>query len=419
MSELLSIILPSRNNLQYLKWAYDSIRKNLNPEHQICIHDDRSTDGTWEWLKELKKTDEHITISQTTALHRQGLTRLYDKLIREHAIHDNLFVLHADMYVGKHLDTHILKYLKEGTVVCATRVEPPLHPPGVEKIIKPYGLEPDEFNEAEFNIFVERMQSEPEKITHGVFAPWAIKRSDFERVGGHDELFAPQSREDSDLFNRLSLAGMEFIQTWQGLVYHLTSRGSRFNPNYTQVGVDSDEWKRTNARNMKNFIRKWGSHVNHDAYMKPIVTPKYDISLVVDNITPQHVIQLEPYCTRIYTDLSELDVDKISRTLQEDTPFIIKERVFPLSKRYTEDNPYHTPGDVIVSFDASHMTHDRFMFIMQLPQILSDSGEVGEMEYDIFKIDIQNLNTYEKEMMVTGKEYYRDMYLEHVIRNWH
>ena len=40
-----------------------------------------------------------------------------------------------------------------------------------------------------------------------MFAPWCMYKSDFLAVGGHDELFAPQSREDSDLFYRFYLNG--------------------------------------------------------------------------------------------------------------------------------------------------------------------------------------------------------------------
>jgi hypothetical protein len=54
-------------------------------------------------------------------------------------------------------------------------------------------------------------------------------KEDFLAIGGHDELFAPQSKEDSDLFNRFVLKGYNVIQSWDGLVYHFTSRGSRFN----------------------------------------------------------------------------------------------------------------------------------------------------------------------------------------------
>ena len=63
----ISFIIPSRNNLVYLKWCYNSIRKNLNPNHEICIADDASIDGTLEWLKETSKTFD-VKSKYTTAL---------------------------------------------------------------------------------------------------------------------------------------------------------------------------------------------------------------------------------------------------------------------------------------------------------------------------------------------------------------
>ena len=39
---------------------------------------------------------------------------------------------------------------------------------------------------------------------------------------------SPQSKEDSDIFNRFHLKGYKFVQVWKGLVYHMTCRGSRF-----------------------------------------------------------------------------------------------------------------------------------------------------------------------------------------------
>jgi glycosyltransferase involved in cell wall biosynthesis len=51
----ISFIQPSRNNLKYLKWSYNSIRKNLGYIHEICWADDFSDDGTWEWMNEMKE----------------------------------------------------------------------------------------------------------------------------------------------------------------------------------------------------------------------------------------------------------------------------------------------------------------------------------------------------------------------------
>ena len=35
----------------------------------------------------------------------------------------------------------MLKHLKPGKVVCATRIEPPIHPAGKEKIVMDFGMD--------------------------------------------------------------------------------------------------------------------------------------------------------------------------------------------------------------------------------------------------------------------------------------
>ena len=145
----ISFVSPSRNNLTYLKWMYNSIRKNLGYTHEILLADDFSQDGTWEWLQEIKKTDVNIKIFRNKGPERQGIVYWYDYLC-EQASNDIVMFLHADMYVTPKLDEEILKYIEPGVVVTATRIEPSLHPPGLEKILADYGIEPEEFEEQKF-----------------------------------------------------------------------------------------------------------------------------------------------------------------------------------------------------------------------------------------------------------------------------
>ncbi len=56
-------------------------------------------------------------------------------------------IYHADMYALPGLDEEIDKHIKPGVVVSATRIEPPLHPDGPEKILMDFGIEPEEFLE--------------------------------------------------------------------------------------------------------------------------------------------------------------------------------------------------------------------------------------------------------------------------------
>ena len=272
MNEVISFIQPSRNNLKYLKWSYNSIRKNLGYRHEICWADDFSDDGTWEWMQEVAEKDGNVKIHRNEGPTRLGHTILYDTLINEYATSDIVMIYHADMYACPKMDEEVLKHLEKGKVVSATRIEPPLHPDGPEKILKDFGIEPEEFDELGLMTFLDEGVDYTKKTTDGIFAPWAIYKDDFQRIGGHDPLYAPQSKEDSDIFNRFILAGYETIQTWRGFVYHMTCRGSRFkdgamrNPagQVFMKGRESSEWLAQNLRSTRNFIRKWGHMVKHD-----------------------------------------------------------------------------------------------------------------------------------------------------------
>lgn len=398
--EKISFIIPSRSNLVYLKWCYNSIRKNLNPHHEICIADDASVDGTLDWLKEISKIDKNLKYHVNPGPERQGLVVLYDKLINDYATNDIVMIFHADMYACPKLDEYIIKYLKPGNVVAATRIEPSLHPPGPEKIVKDFcskEVEPEYFNESNFLEWFNNSKNErKDKTTEGIFAPWAIYKKDFLAIGGHDTLFSPTSREDSDIFNRFKLNGYKFIQTWDGCVYHLTSRGSRFNK-YSggKPGQDSKEWEYTNYKNIKNFIRKWGSMVKHDILMKPIVLPKYDIGFIVKNCNIQLLATLEPWCSTIYVDEGNIPttIKNYINSEQPHTTIDLNERVKPF------DNEKN--NEILVTINGDKFTQQDFQYIQQLPEILADSGEpgfhgeLGNLVVEIF----ETMNTFEKELI--------------------
>jgi glycosyltransferase involved in cell wall biosynthesis len=393
----ISFIIPSRNNYRFLKWSYDSIRKNQgNHDVQICVADDASTDGTWEWCQETMQRDKHFQAIRNDGPERQGLVILNDRLVNEVAKHDLCIIYHADMYLCPGALDAIEKHLKEKTIVSLTRIEPPLHPPGPEKILRDFGVEPEEFKEQDL---LNDLKNHPlyikAKTTEGIFAPWAFWKSDFHEIGGHDKLFAPQSKEDSDIFNRFQLNGVRFTQTWEGFVYHMTSRGSRFNPAAGGApGKDSPEWLHTTTVNMRNFIRKWGTAVKHDQYMKPIISPKYNIGIKLKNGNLQLLELLEPWCDTIYTQ----ETFTVGRAWdyvekeQENTLFDLSERIVPY------DNEMN--NDILVEIDGTTFIEPDFGNIRQLADIIQDTGELGEFELGNLKISIFNIESYERDLIV-------------------
>ena len=382
----ITFVIPSRNNLEFLQLAYKSIR-NLETKHEILVLNDASTDGTQEWIDSLN--DKDLITHHNPGPDRIGIVGMFDKGI-EMARTEIIFAFHADMVAAPNLDKYILEHLERGTVVSATRVEPPLHPPGPEKIIEDFGSEVEDFDIDKFYDWANQPKMGAGQITEGIFAPWCMYKEDFLAIGGHDELFAPQSREDSDLFNRFQLAGYKLKQSWDALVYHFTSRGSRFNKHAGgDTMKDSPEWRETNNRNVRNFIRKWGTIVEHDMYMNPTVAPKYDIGFVVENCNALALFELEPWCSTIYTDSN--NVEYICEE-QDNTKYKLAERVLPFDSEKT--------NDILIQFDASKLTQEYFVnIIMKLPWIIKDSGSIGTAEMDIFIINIRSMNTYEKELI--------------------
>lgn len=399
----ISIIQPSRNNLKYLKWSYDAIRKNQgNHTVEICVADDASTDGTWAWCVNTEKKDPHFKWIRNMGRDRLGHTILYDRLINSVASYDICMIYHADMYLCPGALDYIEKYIGPKKIVSLTRIEPPLHPDGPEKVLADWGVEPEDFNEEEFLKWFSLADGfKGNTTTEGVFAPWAFLKADFQEIKGHDPLYAPQSKEDSDIFNRFQLNGVKFIQTWKGCVYHMTCRGSRFNPTLTVPGQNSSEWEAQNQRSTRNFIRKWGHFCKHDEYMKPVILPKYNIAFVAKNCTEDLLHVLEPWCDRIYVDsLSQSIIESYIQLEQPNTKYNLAKRIFNIENNYPEGE-----NDIVVVFDATKINQYNFQYIQQLPEIIKDSGEVGEFELDIFTLIINNITELQNNLIVCNSTY--------------
>jgi len=382
---MISFIIPSYNNLQHLKNVYASIQKHA-PQAEVILLDDGSTDGTQDWIQQqdcIKYRSEE----------RVGHTILYDKGI-EMATNEIVGILHADMILGPNYIQNMIKHLEPGKVVCATRIEPPLHPEGKEKIIRDFGMDFDTLDIDAFEKYVLEVQTEfKDQTTKGMFAPWILYKSDFQAIGGHDPLFAPFPYEDSDIFQRWILAGYELIQSRDAFVYHLTCRGHRWNE---QIGKDDDYYKIVSQRAARNYLRKWGSWIKNDEYQHPIILPKYNIAYVIENCNLELLSTLEPWCDRIYTD----EVYKVGRIWdyieqeQENTSFDLSKRVFTLT-----NNTPEWENDIVIKFDANQLNQQNFQLLTQMPSIIKDSGEVGEFEIDIFRIVISHLEEYQNNLI--------------------
>lgn len=389
-----TFVIPCRNNLRYLKQAVDSIENNYGEYHHIVILDDASNDGTWEWIDSLNKP--HIKTYRNGSNNRVGHTVLYDIGIKL-AETPIVTILHSDMIVTQNYVANMLKNLKPLSVVSATRIEPPLHPPGPEKYVKDFGMEPETFDNDAFQKFVYETEYVMEgKTTNGIFAPWMLYKEDFAQIGGHDLLFAPMELEDSDIFNRFHLQQYELIQSRDAFVYHMTCRGSRFKdgieiereiplPDGTiwYKPKDSEEYTKLRNNKFREWWRKWHTDVLHDDLMMPIVPNRYTTSFVVHNCSTHLLGVLEPWCDDIYVDC---DFGSYVSSEENESMFKITDKV-------------HNIGDVMkndvqILFDGSKLTNEHYtQFIKNIPFIVQQTDSVGSFEWDIFQLHILNLRT--------------------------
>ena len=378
-----TLVIPSSNNLRHLKNAYKSIKTHAH-NCKIVMLDDGSTDGTTEWLSGL--SDDNITAIYRSS-ERVGHTVLYDKGI-ELAETEVVGIMHADMILGPYYLENMLKHLNKETVVCATRVEPPLHPAGKEKIIRDFGTDFDNLNLDAFEAYVLEAQHEYKDLTtNGMFAPWIIYKEDFVAMGGHDRLFAPFPYEDSDIFQRWLLHGYELIQSRDAFVYHLTCRGHRWTE---EIGKDDDYFKNASAKAARNYIRKWGSWIDNDEYQRPILKPRYDIGIVVENCNANLLLSLEPWFNNIYVDQT-LIADYIKYE-QPKTDLILEARVRPIEEP--------KQNDILIYFDAKDNVD--LNIVPNIQVIIRESVDaVGTYEYNGLKIDVLQMVDHIDKMMGT------------------
>lgn len=375
----ISLVVPAYNNLQHLQNLYQSVRKYYT-DVELVLMDDGSSDGTFEWLQEVVNQDDHLLVYKSG--NRVGHTILYDKGI-ELSRGDIVGILHADMIVGPNYLENLLKHLDKGKVICATRIEPPLHPPGDEKIIQDFGMDFDTLDIDGFEDFtIQQQRTYEDSTTRGMFAPWLLYKEDFQRIGGHDPLFAPFPYEDSDIFQRWLLQGYELIQSRDSFVYHLTCRGHRWTE---EIGKNDDYFITVEEKARRNYVRKWGSWIQNDKYQHPILIPVYNKGIEIQNSSYDLLIKLEPWFSKIKEDYG--------------SAVYINNNQGKTSINLTDKFTDTLDTDIVVYIDGKKFTAQDMYYIERLNQIIDGSGSIGKFELGNMTVEIKKLEDKSKDLI--------------------
>tara|TARA_R110000803_G_scaffold49992_1_gene103936 strand:+ start:90 stop:923 length:834 start_codon:yes stop_codon:yes gene_type:complete len=270
---MLTFCISTYNNLEYLKIAIDSVRKNsFYKDSPFIIHAENCTDGTDEWLKEnanKHQLDYYIDKNDIPLGIGGGMNFCADRVKTEY-----IMFLHSDFYVTKNWDKLLLnvfdKYPKEKMWVCSHRIEPDMfgspQRPGTVIVPKDiFGAYHYDFNPIYFETWVQEFtESNDFEIPKGEGVSGLIRKKDWDEIGGNDPLFAPASWEDMDLFLRMLQNNFRFILTSKSVVWHFGARGShRLEEN---KGQSSDRQRKSEQINQQKWLGKWKSFPTFNEY---------------------------------------------------------------------------------------------------------------------------------------------------------
>lgn len=414
--ELISFCInTARNEINHIKLLMKSLEVNLSTkEHEIIVFIDSDNQGTFEWLKTQKKIFPNLKILRNHLPVCYGYALNINEMINQ-ASNTIVSYLQSDMVICKDYDLGILKHIKPNTFLCSTRIEPPLHPAGPEKITYDFGLDPVTFDLKAFTDFAEKYKED--KITEYYFAPFSMYKDVWLSIGGHDTRFR-RSREDSDALIRLVLNNTKIEQTWLSIVYHFTCTSSRgvdwYNPNNTQAQEKAKKQALADIFELNRFFQQWGAFT-HDGTTKQKF---YQISAEIKgNDIPIHTFSnLERFFDKVYVE----DLSIIPK-LQEYYNYqqTVANELFHMSdqewERYgyivnqpkAEHRIYPTSAigdyDILIIFngDNTSLSHTE-EFLVHLQKII-DQSEEGLYEYGPFVIDIKRkVNRANERIKVTN-----------------
>ena len=271
---MITFCISTYNNLDYLKIAIDSVRKNsFYKDAPFIIHAENCSDGTDEWLDEnAAKYDLTYFIDKNDSPRGIGGGMNY---CANMADTEYLMFLHSDFYVTPNWDKALMdeleKYPNGKVWVNSWRIEPQMFPgsqttPGnviVEK--EAFGAYHDNFNSQLFDTYAKSFtEGNDIQIPRGLGVSALIRKTDWDFIGGNDPIFAPTSWDDHDLFLRMHNEGFKFVTTTKSLIYHFGARGShRLEENENK---SSERQMTAERRNARKFFEKWGGMPVFDQY---------------------------------------------------------------------------------------------------------------------------------------------------------
>ena len=247
---MFSIIIPTFNNVEYLKNCIERLGKNSIYDHEIIPHVNDGSDGTIEYLN-------NNNIQFTHTKHNSGICEGMNLAAKKsntnyilYAHDDFYFCPNWDLILKKEVDkiNHNRFYLS-GTMINNGQIK------------LDCGNTLETFNE-------EKLLNNFEKVNYydfqgSTWAPHLIHKEMWNKVGGFSEEFFPGTGSDPDLNMKLWKEGVRIFKGINNFkVYHFGSIVSRKYKNHPLIKTESGN------KGAKIFLLKWGITIN---FFKKIV----------------------------------------------------------------------------------------------------------------------------------------------------
>ena len=237
---MFSIIIPTFNNIKYLKLCIESIKRNSIFNHEIIAHVNLGEDGTKEYL-------DNENIEYTFTNYNAGICEGMNKATKK-AKFDFILYSHDDFYFCPNWDEILNEEIKK---IGHNR----FYLSGIMMNNGPLKFDAG----SDFETFDEKKLLENyEKINHydfqgSTWAPHLIHKEIWNKVGGFSEEFYPGTGSDPDLNMKLWREG---VRIFKGLskckVYHFGSIVTRKYKNHPTIKTESG------SKGGKIFLLKWG-----------------------------------------------------------------------------------------------------------------------------------------------------------------
>ncbi len=241
---MFSIIIPTLNNLEYLKFCINSIKKNSKFKHEIIPHVNIGNDGTVDFLNQ-----QNIDFTYTN--YNSGICKGMN-LAAKKANTNYILYAHDDFYFCPHWDEILKKEVEtinhknfyfSGTMMNNGQIK--FH----------CGDTPQNFDETKF--LKEYKNFNYYDFQGSTWAPHLIHKETWNKVGGFSEEFFPGTGSDPDLNKKLWNIG---VRVFKGIndfkVYHFGSIVTRRYKNHPTIKTESG------SKGAKIFLLKWGFSIN-------------------------------------------------------------------------------------------------------------------------------------------------------------